>query len=154
MTTDRMEELRSALLENGIDGCLEFLNRPVEHRYTAVYRLRDATLTNVGLFDKAGEVKPEYLETVQLETSFCQFVLRDGVFRTNDSSLDMRLDGHPYQGVMMAYHGVPVKNAQGDLYGTLCHFDLVQRPMPDAEFEFLQQAATLLAPFLARENTP
>lgn len=151
MTTDRLEQLRSALLETGIDGCLKCLNQPIEHRYTAVYRLHDDTLTNVGLYDKAGEVKPEYLASVPLETSFCQFVLRDGVFATNDSGLDERLDGHPYKGVMMAYHGVPVRDQQGALYGTLCHFDLVQRKLSDADFELLQQAATLIAPFLARQ---
>ncbi|MDO9437788.1 GAF domain-containing protein [Hydrogenophaga sp.] len=153
MNTHRLEQLRSELLDNGIDGCLKLLNQSVEHRYTAVYRLRDATLTNVGLYDKVGEVKPEYLAEVPLETSFCQFVLRDGLFLTGDSSLDTRLEGHPYKGVMMAYHGVPVKSAQGDLYGTLCHFDLVQRPLSDEEFELLQEASILLAPFVAREQT-
>jgi len=152
MTSERLQLLRSTLLDAGIDGCLKLLNQPVEHRYTAVYRLRDATLTNVGLHDKQGEVKPEYLAQVPLENSFCQFVLRDGVFMTDDSSLEQRLEGHPYKGVMMAYHGVPVRDQQGALYGTLCHFDLVQRKLSDQDFELLQQAATLLAPFLAQPD--
>lgn len=152
MSNDRLEQLRSALRESGIEGALALLNQPIEHRYTALYRLRDSTLTNVGLFDKAGEVKPEYLATVPLEISFCQFVLRDGRFLTADSSQDGRLDGHPYKGVMMAYHGVPVQDGQGGLYGTLCHFDLVQRKLSDEDFELLQQAAMELAPFLAETD--
>jgi GAF domain-containing protein len=152
MANDRLEQLRSALNEAGIEGGLRFLNQPVEHRYTALYRLHDSTLRNVGLYDKVGEVKPEYLAEVPLEVSFCQFVLRDGRFLTNDSSLDDRLHGHPYQGVMMAYHGVPVRDQQGGLYGTLCHFDLVQRTLSDEDFEMLQQAATLLLPFLVQEG--
>jgi GAF domain-containing protein len=151
MANDRLNQLRSALNGAGIEGGLRFLNQPIEHRYTALYRLRDSTLKNVGLYDKAGEVKPEYLAEVPLEVSFCQFVLRDGRFLTTDSSLDDRLHGHPYQGVMMAYHGVPVRDEQGHLYGTLCHFDLVQRELSDEHFELLQQAASMLVPFLAPE---
>lgn len=152
MNNDRLDNLRAALLDAGIDGGLKFLNQPIEHRYTALYRLRDSTLTNIGLFDKAGEVTPEYLAEVPLEVSFCQFVLRDGPFLTADSSLDDRLNGHPYKGVMMAYHGVPVQDEHGKLYGTLCHFDAVRRELPDKEFELLQQAAALFGPFLKRAD--
>ena len=149
-----IEQFSNALRLDGVPGALKYLNRGVDHRYTSISRLDGLDFVNAGLYDKAGQQIPATFSYTPVHASFCQFVLRDGAFRTNDSSLDTRLAGHPYQGVMMAYHGVPVKNAQGDLYGTLCHFDLVQRPLPDAEFELLQQAATLLAPYLARENTP
>lgn len=150
MNSPRFEQLRAALAQAGIDGGLEYLNGTTEHRYTAVYRLRDALLTNVGLYDKAGEIRPEYLAEVPFESSFCQFVLRDGEFRTADSSTDDRLNGHPYKGVMMAYSGVPLRDDQGAFFGTLCHFDLVQRPLSTENFELLQQAAVLMSPFLSK----
>lgn len=53
------------------------------------------------LHDKAGEIRPELLAEVSMADSFCQFVLRDGVFRTDDSASDARLKGHPYQGVVV-----------------------------------------------------
>ncbi len=146
--TDPLDQLRAALSEAGIAGGLKFLNERIEHRYTAVYRLHDARLKNIGLYDKAGEVRPEYLAEVPLDVSFCQFVLRDGSFLTRNSGQDGRLDGHPYQGVMVAYHGVPVSDERGQLVGTLCHFDLVERNLSDENYLLLQQAAGVLREFL------
>lgn len=149
--TDTLDQLRAALREGGIDGGLKFLNERIDHRYTAVYRLQDARLRNLGLYDKAGEMRPEYLAEVPLDVSFCQFVLRDGSFTTGNSAEDDRLDGHPYKGVMMAYHGVPVSDARGRLMGTLCHFDLVERGLSDDNFLLMQQAAGVLREFIAQK---
>jgi GAF domain-containing protein len=129
----------------GLKAALADLNGRVPHRYTALYRLEDAQLKNVELIDKAGELRPEFLASVPLTDSFCQFVLRDGAFLTEDSARDERLDGHPYKGVMVAYHGVPVIDGAGELFGSLCHFDVQVQPLSDAEFAHLQGVAQALA---------
>ena len=144
MNSRRVETFCEAWASAGAQAALEYLSHGVPHRYTAVYRLRDGRLQNMLLHDKSGEVRPEYLAEVALETSFCQFVLRDGVFMTADSATDGRLAGHPYQGVMVAYHGVPIVR-DGGLWGTLCHFDVTQRSLPDQEFELMQRAALALS---------
>jgi GAF domain-containing protein len=131
---------------------LEFFRSALRvHRYTAIYQLRGLQLKNIGLYDKSGEIKPEHLDEVAFEASFCQFVLRDGLFRTENSASDNRLDGHPYQGVMLSYHGVPLLDDAGRLYGSLCHFDVTQHLLPDEDFEFLQRAARVLPAFLPRD---
>jgi hypothetical protein len=121
----------------GVEAALAFLNAKVAHRYTAAYRVDGGMLRNVALHDKEGEVRPEFLAVVPFESSFCQFVLRDGSFRTDNSGTDARLDGHPYQGVMVCYHGVPLVDDAGELLGTLCHFDVVEHGLPEADFELL-----------------
>jgi GAF domain-containing protein len=93
-------------------------------------------------------VVPEFLKVVPFEHSFCQFVLRDGIFLTSDSAADRRLDGHPYQGVMVTYHGVPLLDNPGELFGTMCHFDVVSYELPDAELELLRLAARELPRYL------
>ena len=132
----------AALATDGAPAALAFLNAGVPHRYSALYRLNGDRLTNLLLHDKAGELRPDFLAEVPMGTSFCQFVIRDGVFSTTDSGTDRRLDGHPYQGVMVSYHGVPII-AGGEIWGTLCHFDLAALPLADAEFELLRQAAAV-----------
>lgn len=135
----------------GIAAVLVELNRRVPHRYTAVYRLDDGqVLRNVELVDKANELRPEFLAEVPFGNSFCQFVLRQGRFLTDDSSLDDRLDGHPYKGVMRAYHGVPVVDDGGSLIGTLCHFDVQSQPINDEEFAHIEAVAKVIHPFLPR----
>lgn len=75
-------------------------------------------------------------------------MLRDGSFTTADTGSDRRLDGHKYQGVLLAYTGVAVLDQRGALYGTLCHFDAIERQLSDENFDLLQQAARLLASYL------
>jgi GAF domain-containing protein len=88
------------------------------------------------------------LESVPLGDSFCQFTLRDGRFLTASSAADTRLDGHPYQGVMESYIGLPLARADGELFGTFCHFDLAGRPVNDEEYAFLTQVAAVLPRYL------
>lgn len=49
---------------------------------------------------------------------------------------------------MVCYHGVPVLGSAGELWGTLCHFDVQELTISDAEFELLQHAAKLLPSYL------
>jgi hypothetical protein len=129
---------------------LSYLNARVPHRYTAVYNLTQGILRNTHLYDKHGEVTPAFLQEVPLQESFCQFVVKDGLFCTSDSSRDERLDGHKYQGVMGSYHGLPLLDNFGELYGTLCHFDTASLALPDEEFEFFQRAARILPKYLKK----
>lgn len=138
----------SVLESQGAEAAIHHLNAGVAHRFTAVYRLDGCLLRNVLLCDKLGQICPEYLAAGPLSTSFCQFVLRDSVFQTTNSVTDHRLDGLPLQGVVICYHGAPLLSANGELWGTLCHFDLQEMTLSDAEFELQQQAAKLLPPHL------
>lgn len=148
--THQFDAFTAALQTGGLAGGLRYLNDPIDHRYTAVYQLRDLVLRNVALVDKEGEVRPEFLAEVPLEDSFCQFVMRDGMFKTQHSGEDSRLDGHKYQGVLRSYIGVPLLNDEGVLYGTICHFDALQRTLRDEDFDFLQRAARLIPRYLPR----
>lgn len=143
-----LETFSAVLRAEGPAAALAYLNEGVPHRYSAVYRFAGPLLRNVLLHDKAGEIPPEYLAAVPFDKSFCQFVLRDGVFRTDDSTADPRLEGHPYRGVVVSYHSVPLMNDVGELWGTLSHFDMESLPLSDDEFELLQAAARLLPSFL------
>ncbi|WP_156374340.1 GAF domain-containing protein [Pseudorhodoferax sp. Leaf274] len=147
--TEHIGDYRACLQARGPAG-LDYLNGRVPHRYTAIYELAGGTLRNLYLYDKRGEVVPEFLQAVPFQDSFCQFVLRDGVFATSHSGGDQRLDGHKYQGVMMAYHGVPLLDNRGELFGTLCHFDVVSHGLPEGELDFMQRAARELPRYLPR----
>jgi len=142
-----LDQYESILQRDGPAG-LQFLNARVSHRYTAVYRLHGGVLNNLHVFDKRGEVVPEFLAAVPLEDSFCQFVLKDGVFRTVGTAQDRRLDGHRYQGAIGSYHGLPLLDNAGELSGTLCHFDEESHPIADDEFELFRRAAKLLPKYL------
>jgi len=148
-----LARLDDMLRREGVNAGLGALNARVPHRYTAVYRLDGGKLKNLFLHDKDGQARPEYLAEVDLGVSFCQFVLRDGFFLTDNSSHDARLDGHPYQGLMVSYHGVPLLDNAGDLFGSLCHFDIEERGLSNDEFDFLQQAARVLPGYVVTRSS-
>lgn len=140
-TYDKMTE---ALQLGGLVAALKVLNDRVPHRFSAVYRVApDNYLVIVAFVDKRGEACPSYLLSVHHDVSFCQFTLRHGQFRTNDSATDKRLDGHPYQGLMNSYHAVPFMSTDGRVKGTICHFDPHAMPLPDEDFELLRLAARI-----------
>lgn len=145
-----LERFRSEVQQGGLNRGLKYLNDPIAHRYTGVYRLDGSLLKNIELYDKEGEIKPAFLEEVPLQDSFCQFVLRDGLFRTSDTSKEPMLDGHKYQGVLLSYTGVPIVNRDGELYGTLCHFDALERELSESDFELLKGAAQTIREYLPR----
>ena len=151
ITTSTLEStkgLAAALATKGPTAGLQYLNSRVAHRFTAIYELESTTLRCLFLYDKQREFTTELLAVVPLDDSYCQFVLRDGFFQTDNTANDRRLDGNSHQGVVMSYHGVPVVDHAGKLFGTLCHFDMVQQALTDEEFAYLQAAARLFTPYI------
>lgn len=143
-----LAEAGSELANRGLQGVLRMLNQRVPHRFTAVYRLDQQMLVNVATCDKHMHLEALDLKAVPLKDSFCQFVLRDGLFLTEESGGDQRLSGHPYAGVVGSYVGVPIARSPGELGGTLCHFDLESHPISDEEYLLLERVAMLLPDFL------
>lgn len=141
-------QFHALLLAEGLSPAMEALNRGVPHRYTGIFQVIESQLINVFLYDKQHQIRPEALAVVALDNSFCQFVLRDGSLLVDNSMHDERLLASSFRGVVVAYHGVPVTDHRGGLYGTLCHFDLVEQGLAPAQFELLQAAGSLLYPYL------
>ena len=140
--------VRRALETGGLDAGLHYLNHRVAHRFTAIFGLDGPSMRNIAFVDKNEEVMPELMTSIPFEDSFCQFVLRDGQFRASKTGDDSRLDGHKFKGVLQSYTGLPLARSDGQLFGTLCHFDFAERQLHDAEFEFLQQVALMLPEFI------
>jgi len=148
MTLRSVDAFMEVVRGSGVEAALAWLNAGVPHRFSAIYRFEGALLRNEFLVDKKDAVPPAYLLAVPFEVSFCRFALRDGAFRTDNSAVDERLLGHPYRGVVVSYHSVPVMTRYGDLWGTLSHFDTEAIRLDDGEFELLKAAAAALPAFL------
>lgn len=150
MEVNRTFEAMKASLEAGdLVAALKVLNERVVQRFSAVYRITpDRRLENVAFVDKLGMPFPEHLLVVPYEMSFCQFTFAHGEFRTSDSSMDRRLDGHPYKGQVNSYHAVSIVGDDGAITGTICHFDMDAAPLADEDFKLLQSAARALSTYL------
>jgi GAF domain-containing protein len=145
----QLAQFHLAFENGGLLGALRYLNARTTFRYTAIYRLDGQMMRNILLFDRDGE-NPTSLTELPLGDSFCQFVMRDNGFNTANSADDMRLLGHPYQGVLNSYFGLPLSRKAGTIYGTFCHFDAQPMEIADSEIAFLEAVSTLLMDQLDR----
>ena len=152
MLKDQLVQFEHAIAAGGPRAGLLFLNRRVPHRCTAVYRVDGDNLQMVELIDKLANPATAVLPPLPLLQSFCQVAVNEGQLITSDSASERRLDNMPYQGVIKSYVGLPLSYSAGTLYGTLCHYDFGQQMINDAEFEFLQRAAVILAKALKNNS--
>lgn len=145
-------DLTRVLESEGAQAALAFLNARAPHRLTSINLIQSDHMVCQLLHDKAGKLAPTAIAPVPMLHSFCQFVVQDGWFSTHDSSTDVRLDQHKYQGVVLSYCGVPLTDASGELFGTLCHMDMQAQLLPEEEFDFFQRAARILPKYLPRSR--
>jgi GAF domain-containing protein len=82
---------------------------------------------------------------LEVRDSYCVFV-RDTrqSFTVEDAPRDDRVAGHPKQQTVRSYCGIPLMDRDGNLFGTICHFDYdaVQFTADDANL--LDYAAPLI----------
>jgi hypothetical protein len=143
---DVVEAMDYAMAARGAHGVLAFLNSRVPHRFTGIYRLDPPMLRSVRLFDRENPRLEVGVDAPMRET-YCSIVgAAAEPFTTPDAASDARLDAHPARESTLAYCGVPLVGADGMPLGTLCHFDLVPRPVPHGEIPVLLAAASLLLP--------
>jgi len=139
----QLAQFRLAFESGGLYGALRYLNARTAFRYTAIYRLDGQMMRNIHVYDRLGE-SPSSLSEVPLGDSFCQFVMRDNGFSTVNSANDARLLGHPYQGVLNSYFGLPLSRKAGTIFGTFCHFDVEPMVIPDSEIPLLEAVSPVL----------
>ena len=145
-----LAELERVITQGGFRAGLKFLNDRVPHRYTVTYRFDGASFYAFDMVDKLEAPMPELFKKVPLAESFCQYTVADGVFKTDNSLAEPRLDGHIHQATVQSYIGLPLTNNHGDLYGTLCHIDAVPHHLTDDEHAFLNKAVSVLGKYLPK----
>jgi GAF domain-containing protein len=137
----RIEEI---LADRGVQDALGWLNARTDHRFTGVYRLDPPLLRSVRLFDRENPLLEVGSDAPMSET-YCSITgAGESPFVVADALEDPALEGHPARDATRSYCGVPLRDRSGRVIGTLCHFDLGPRPVPEAEIPVMETAAALL----------
>lgn len=132
------------LREAGLRRALAYLLELTDYRYIAIFRFRDELITAIAFYDRE-DPAAEAADIVPVSATYCCFV-RDskGAFTTADSLLDARVAGHVKRETVKAYHGIPILTPEGEILGTLCHFDDVPRDPEQIDLELILQVASAL----------
>ncbi len=137
-------KLKLILRTEGVRPALVFLNHLTEHRFSALYQFEKETLRNLYFYDRE-HPEIQTTEEIPVTASYCVF-LRDtgGLFHTSDALRDGRVRSHPKREQVQSYCGVPVMDATGNLFGSICHFDLQPRIIADRDVELMEAVSLLL----------
>lgn len=145
-TTDEAFERFSDTLQNaGLRAALAYLLGLTDYRFIAIFRYEEGMANAAVYFDREN---PEVMavDEVPDRATYCCYV-RDsrGVFKTADAMHDPRLEDHALRAVVQSYCGVPVMTPEGEVLGTLCHYDLVPRDPEQIDMGLMLQVASRLA---------
>ena len=139
-----LQRMREILERDGMRAVLVYLNGLTEHRFTAMYRFDDETLRSTYFYDREFPDVGSCAD-IPVAASYCVFVRESGrAFATTDAPADARVDGHPKQLAVQSYCGVPLVDANGRMFGTICHFDPRPLELDDEAVALMEAVATLL----------
>ena len=147
-------ECAAIVSTDSVSAALAFLNGRTRFRFTGIYQVDPPHLRNVLLFDRENPAMNLSGEVTRLEDTYCALTYASGPFETADAPRDGRLVNHASRNSIISYTGVPVHLPTGHLWGTLCHFDVRPRLLPQDERSFLQAVGPLLVAALHRDAPP
>lgn len=142
--TESLRQLKALLSGQDIRAALIFLNGLTEHRFTALYRFDHETLKNLYFFDRENP-EQESTPDIPVMASYCVFVRSSrSPFSTPDALQDDRLGDHSKRQEVQSYCGVPLRDANGEMFGSICHFDFRPIPISAANVELMEAVAPLI----------
>lgn len=145
-------QLRRTLLSGGMRAAIIFLNHQTTFRFTAVYRFDRDTLHNLCFYDRQSphiESSPD----IPVLASYCVFV-RDlkQTFSMVNSHRDERVRDHPKRISVQAYCGVPLLDNNGNMFGSICHFNIEPMPIDEMDVALLEMMGGLITEHEQRER--
>lgn len=143
------ERIARLIAGRDMRALLGSLNLPTEYRYTSILSFEAEVLQSVWTFDRADQSVDNFPADTPISASYCALVRAEGApFAVADATGDPRVTPRPDRESVRAYCGVPIYRQDGSMYGTLCHFDELPRPIPEGTVTALTRVAELLAPAL------
>lgn len=142
----------SRMRDDDLHDVLCYLNSLTDYRFTGVYRLTPGLVVSIALCDR--EHPDRRLGTnVRMADSYCWLTgTGDSAYTIEDAPNDARLGGHAARDNVKSYLAVLLRDASGQSWGTLCHFDVVPRPAPADALAQLEGMRPLLEELFVRDR--
>jgi hypothetical protein len=137
-----LQEFKKILEASGVAGALKFLSQKTPHRYTGIYKYDGDTLRNIALYDSYDQ-QVQKGEDAPMSATYCSLVRQEQRLEIKDAETDNRVKGKIITPVV-SYCGALMKDAEGNPFGTVCHFDMKRCEEPISHFPLLEEATTLL----------
>lgn len=138
-----LSEFAAVVHQHGVHAALAYLNRRTPHRYTGLFRFEGEVLRSEVLVDGNQPLVRQGNDTPMAAT-FCSLVGRQQApLEILDAATDPQYGGL-IDTPVVSYCGVLIRDAQGQPYGTLCHYDMQRCQERTTDQPLLAAAAALL----------
>jgi GAF domain-containing protein len=144
-TAEAFDAFNRVLEARGVRAGLGYLVGLTDYRFIGIWRFQDGKANAAVHFDKENPDVTSATEVPDTATYCCYVRDSRGAFMTAHAMLDPRTEGHPAREAVPTYCGVPILDPEGELLGTLCHYDLVPRDPSTVDLELMLQVASALA---------
>lgn len=150
-TEEAFARFSDTLEAGGLRAALAYLLSLTDYRFIAIFRYEDG-MANAAVFYDRDNPDVLAVDEVSDRATYCCYVRESGkMFMTPDAVHDRRLDDHAMRTVVQSYCGVPVMTPDGEVLGTLCHYDLVPRDPEQIDLALMLQVASAL---VQRQRVP
>lgn len=144
----QLNHFAAEINHHGIRAGLIYLNQLTDFRYTALFQFVDDKLHNRHLIDRTQTVESSF-PIIDICESYCVYVHQSqSPFLLSNASTDDRVASHNNRDTIRAYYGFPLFDPDGNLFGSLCHFDELPKQLDDAHLDLLLQIPQILQPYL------
>ena len=143
-TREHFETFVQTLESSGPRDALAYILSLSDYRFIGIFRFQDGKATAAIHYDRENPSVTRSDEVPDTATYCCFVRNRRGVFTTANALEDARLDKHAARSAVQAYCGLPILDPDGQLLGTLCHYDAVPRDPETLDLELLLQVASRL----------
>ena len=133
------------LASEGVRAALYSLLRLTDYRFISVFRFQDGKATSAVHVDRENLTVTQADEVSDTATYCCYVRDGKGAFITADALLDRRTASHAAREAVRSYCGLPILTSEGELIGTLCHYDLAPRDPEQLDLELLLQVSSVLS---------
>lgn len=139
----QITEFATLVQQHGVHAALAYLNRRTPHRYTGLFRFEGEVLHNEVLVD-GNQPLVRQGDDMPMAATFCSLVGRQQApLEILDAATDPQFSGL-IDTPVVSYCGVLIRDAQGQPYGTLCHYDMQRCQERTTDQPLLAAAAELL----------
>lgn len=123
-----------ALGGGNVKVALKVLNSTVPHRFTAIYEFRGKVLRSLYVVDKLDPLKEPFEDSL-VDESYCGIVRdKNEPVKIQDAWTDPLAMDHIAFQKAKAYYGFPLRDREGRMLGTICHFDPNPQVISDAQW--------------------
>jgi hypothetical protein len=136
---------KTILKTEGLRAAMRWLNDRVPYRFTAIFAFDGDILRNICLIDKENQSITNCSDQPITE-SYCMYIHQSGErFSVDQASLDSRVAVHPKRQSVQCYYGVPLFGTEGQMLGTVCHFDSIPMHVTEEVAIALDDLASFIA---------